>query len=240
MTVWITRRDDDDVSAELAAAPSGPLAGVRLAVKDNVDVAGLPTTAACPEFAYLPQRDAAAVAALRAAGAVVVGKTNLDQFATGLVGTRSPYGVVPDSRRPEYISGGSSSGSAVAVALGEADIAVGTDTAGSGRVPAGLQGIAGIKPTVGVISTDGVVPACESYDCVTIFAAGLAAVASSWAQATTANREVFAELAASMFRVIVYRRVGHRPDRVEPRAVKRRPKPHALLTEPRKQARAKL
>ncbi|HME49382.1 allophanate hydrolase [Mycobacterium sp.] len=175
MTVWITRRDDDDVSAELAAAPSGPLAGVRLAVKDNVDVAGLPTTAACPEFAYLPQRDAAAVAALRAAGAVVVGKTNLDQFATGLVGTRSPYGVVPDSRRPEYISGGSSSGSAVAVALGEADIAVGTDTAGSGRVPAGLQGIAGIKPTVGVISTDGVVPACESYDCVTIFAAGLAA-----------------------------------------------------------------
>jgi allophanate hydrolase len=113
------------------------------------------------------------VAALRAAGAVVVGKTNLDQFATGLVGTRSPYGAVPDSRRPDYISGGSSSGSAVAVATGEADIAIGTDTAGSGRVPAGLQGIVGIKPTLGVVSTDGVVPACESYDCVTIFAADL-------------------------------------------------------------------
>ncbi len=154
-------------------ASQGPLAGVRLAVKDNVDAAGLPTTAACPEFAYRPERDAAAVAALRAAGAVVVGKTNLDQFATGLVGTRSPYGAVPDSRRPEFISGGSSSGSAVAVATGEADIAIGTDTAGSGRVPAGLQGIVGIKPTLGVISTDGVVPACESYDCVTIFAPNL-------------------------------------------------------------------
>ncbi|MCW2650870.1 MAG: allophanate hydrolase [Mycobacterium sp.] len=173
MTVWITRRDHGDVSAELARESSGPLAGLRLAVKDNVDVAGLPTTAGCPQFAYSPRRDAAVVAALRAAGAVVVGKTNLDQFATGLVGTRSPYGAVPDSRRPEFISGGSSSGSAVAVALGEADIAVGTDTAGSGRVPAGLQGIVGIKPTVGLVSTEGVVPACESYDCVTIFAADL-------------------------------------------------------------------
>src|SRR6478752_125054 len=169
MTVWIHRRPDADVTAELEGS-RGALAGVRLAVKDNVDVAGLPTTAACPEFAYAPDRDSAAVAALRAAGAVVVGKTNLDQFATGLVGTRSPYGAVPDSRRPEFISGGSSSGSAVAVAIGEADIAIGTDTAGSGRIPAGLQGIVGIKPTVGVISTDGVVPASESYDCVTIFA----------------------------------------------------------------------
>jgi allophanate hydrolase len=176
MTVWITRRDEDEVSGELelATTSSAPLAGVRVAVKDNVDVAGMPTTAACPEFAYRPRRDAAAVAALRAAGAVIVGKTNLDQFATGLVGTRSPYGAVADSRRPEFISGGSSSGSAVAVASGAADIAVGTDTAGSGRVPAGLQGIVGVKPTVGVISTDGVVPACESYDCVTIFAADLA------------------------------------------------------------------
>jgi allophanate hydrolase len=173
MTVWITRRPDTEVAAELVRS-QGPLAGVRLAVKDNVDVAGLPTTAACPEFAYQPERDAAAVSALRAAGAVVVGKTNLDQFATGLVGTRSPYGAVPDSRRPDYISGGSSSGSAIAVATGEADIAIGTDTAGSGRVPAGLQGIVGIKPTLGVVSTDGVVPACESYDCVTIFAADLA------------------------------------------------------------------
>jgi allophanate hydrolase len=170
MTVWISRRPDADVAAELKAS-SGPLAGIRLAVKDNVNAAGLPTTAACPEFGYEPQRDSAVVAVLRAAGAVVVGKTNLDQFATGLVGTRSPHGAVPDSRRPEYISGGSSSGSAVAVATGEADIAIGTDTAGSGRVPAGLQGIVGIKPTLGVISTDGVVPACESYDCVTIFAA---------------------------------------------------------------------
>ena len=175
MTVWINRRDEADVASDLAesARSGGALAGVKLAVKDNVDVAGLPTTAACPEFAYRPDRDAASVAALRAAGAVVVGKTNLDQFATGLVGTRSPHGAVPDSRRPDHISGGSSSGSAVAVATGEADIAIGTDTAGSGRVPAGLQGIVGIKPTVGVVSTDGVVPACESYDCVTIFARDL-------------------------------------------------------------------
>jgi allophanate hydrolase len=172
MTVWITRRPDAEVAAELASS-QGPLAGLRLAVKDNVDAAGLPTTAACPEFAYHPDRDAPAVAALRAAGAVVVGKTNLDQFATGLVGTRSPYGAVPDSRRPDYISGGSSAGSAVAVATGQADIAIGTDTAGSGRVPAGLQGIVGIKPTFGVVSTNGVLPACESYDCVTIFAADL-------------------------------------------------------------------
>ncbi|MBL3747942.1 allophanate hydrolase, partial [Mycobacteroides abscessus subsp. massiliense] len=114
MTVWIMRRPEDEIAAELAAS-SGPLAGVRLAVKDNVDVGGVPTTAACPEYAYVPDQDAPAVAALRAAGAVVVGKTNLDQFATGLVGTRSPYGAVSDSRRPEYISGGSSSGSAVAV-----------------------------------------------------------------------------------------------------------------------------
>jgi allophanate hydrolase len=175
MTVWINRRDEADVQSDLAASAlgSGALAGFRLAVKDNVDAEGLPTTAGCPEFAYRPDHDAAAVAALRAAGAVVVGKTNLDQFATGLVGTRSPYGAVPDSRRPDYVSGGSSAGSAVAVASLEADIAIGTDTAGSGRVPAGLQGIVGIKPTVGVVSTDGVVPACESYDCVTIFARDL-------------------------------------------------------------------
>ncbi|PRC46831.1 allophanate hydrolase, partial [Mycobacterium sp. ITM-2017-0098] len=149
MTVWISRRPDSDVAVELDESRSGAgvLAGVRLAVKDNVDVAGIPTTAACPQFAYTPDSDAAAVAALRGAGAVVVGKTNLDQFATGLVGTRSPYGVVPDSRRPEFISGGSSSGSAVVVATGEADLAIATDTAGSGRVPAALQGIIGIKPT---------------------------------------------------------------------------------------------
>lgn len=170
---------EDDYRSALSAG--GALAGVVLAVKDNVDVAGIPTTAACPEFSYIPDADAPAVTALKAAGAVVIGKTNLDQFATGLVGTRSPYGAVRDSRRPDYISGGSSSGSAVAVALGFADIAIGTDTAGSGRVPAGLQGIVGIKPTVGVVSTGGVVPACASYDCVTIFAADLPTAQSAMA-----------------------------------------------------------
>ncbi|BAW10090.1 allophanate hydrolase [Nocardia seriolae] len=172
MNVWINRRPAAEVEAEIATA-TGALAGLRLAVKDNVDVAGLPTTAACPDFAYTPDRDAPVVDALRAAGAAVVGKTNLDQFATGLVGTRSPYGAVENATRPGYVSGGSSSGSAVAVASGAADIALGTDTAGSGRVPAAFQGLVGIKPTVGVLSTDGVVPACRSYDCVTVFAADL-------------------------------------------------------------------
>ncbi|MCG7608781.1 MULTISPECIES: allophanate hydrolase [Mycobacterium] len=173
---------EDDYRAALAA--DGPLAGLVLAVKDNVDVAGIPTTAACPDFSYIPDADAPAVTALKAAGVVVLGKTNLDQFATGLVGTRSPYGAVRDSRRPDYISGGSSSGSAVAVALGFADIAIGTDTAGSGRVPAGLQGIVGIKPTLGLVSTEGVIPACASYDCVTIFAADLATAQSAMAVMT--------------------------------------------------------
>ncbi|WP_411375193.1 allophanate hydrolase [Arthrobacter sp. MPF02] len=175
--IWIALRGEDELLAEAAridAAVAGgarlPLAGLLLAVKNNVDVAGIPTTAACPGFAYTPEQDAAAVARLRAAGALVLGATNLDQFATGLVGTRSPYGAVRDSRRPEFISGGSSSGSAVAVALGLVDIAIGTDTAGSGRVPAGLQGIVGIKPTLDVVSTAGVVPACRSWDAVTIFA----------------------------------------------------------------------
>ncbi|MEV0670426.1 allophanate hydrolase [Mycobacterium sp. NPDC050441] len=181
--VFIHLRPLDDVESEYEAALAGegPLAGLVLAVKDNVDVAGIPTTAACPDFRYIPNADAPAVTALKAAGAVVIGKTNLDQFATGLVGTRSPYGAVRDSRRPDYISGGSSSGSAVAVALGFADIAIGTDTAGSGRVPAGLQGIVGIKPTFGVVSAEGVVPACASYDCVTIFAADLATAQSAMA-----------------------------------------------------------
>ena len=175
--IWITLRSGDDLLAEAAsidAAVAGgeylPLAGLLLAVKNNVDVAGIPTTAACPGFGYTPDEDAEAVARLRAAGALVLGATNLDQFATGLVGTRSPYGAVRDSRRPDYISGGSSSGSAVAVALGLVDIAIGTDTAGSGRVPAGLQGIVGIKATLNVVSTAGVVPACRSWDAVTIFA----------------------------------------------------------------------
>ncbi|MBT2534003.1 allophanate hydrolase [Arthrobacter sp. ISL-48] len=175
--IWITLRGEDELLAEAASIDTAvaggahlPLAGLLLAVKNNVDVAGIPTTAACPGFAYLPEKDADAVAHLRAAGALVLGATNLDQFATGLVGTRSPHGAVRDSRRPGFISGGSSSGSAVAVALGLVDIAIGTDTAGSGRVPAGLQGIVGIKPTLGIVSTAGVVPACRSWDAVTIFA----------------------------------------------------------------------
>jgi len=179
--IWITLRGGEQLLAEAAAIDAAvaggahlPLAGLLLAVKNNVDVAGIPTTAACPGFAYTPDKDAGAVARLRAAGALVLGATNLDQFATGLVGTRSPYGAVRDSRRPGFISGGSSSGSAVAVALGLADIAIGTDTAGSGRVPAGLQGIVGIKPTLHVVSTAGVVPACRSWDAVTIFARHLA------------------------------------------------------------------
>jgi allophanate hydrolase len=179
--VWIFLRPRADALADAhavdAAVLSGadlPLAGLTAAVKNNVDVAGLPTTAGCPSYATTPAADdAAAVARLRAAGAVVIGATNLDQFATGLVGTRSPHGAVRDSRRPDHISGGSSAGSAVAVALGLVDLAVGTDTAGSGRVPAALQGIVGIKPTYGVVPTDGVIPACRSYDCVTVFARDL-------------------------------------------------------------------
>ena len=153
--------------------PDAPLSGLVLAVKDNIDVEGFVTTAACPGFLYKAEVDAGAVRKLKEAGALVIGKTNLDQFATGLVGTRSPYGVVRDTRRPEFISGGSSSGSAAAVALSFVDAALGTDTAGSGRIPAGLQGIVGIKATLGAVSTDGVVPACESYDCVTVFAPDL-------------------------------------------------------------------
>ncbi|OBA77048.1 allophanate hydrolase [Mycobacterium sp. 1554424.7] len=178
--IWITLRARDDALADareverrLAAGESLPLAGRVVAVKDNVDVAGLPTTAACPEFAYLPAATAAAVERLREAGAVVLGKTNLDQFGTGLVGTRSPYGAVRNSRHPDLIAGGSSSGSAVAVALGIADVGIGTDTAGSVRVPAALNGIVGIKPTLGIIPTHGVVPACPSFDAVSVLAADL-------------------------------------------------------------------
>jgi allophanate hydrolase len=168
--VWIALRPEADALADARAADGLPLAGLTLAVKDNIDVAGMPTTAGCPAYAYTPAADAPAVARLRAAGAVVLGKTNLDQFATGLVGTRSPYGAVRDARRPAYVSGGSSSGSAVAVALGQVDLALGTDTAGSGRVPAAFQGIVGLKPTRGLVPTLGVVPACRTFDCVTVFA----------------------------------------------------------------------
>lgn len=158
------------VDARIAAGERLPLAGALLAVKGNIDVAGLPTTAGCPAYAYTPEADAPAVARLRAAGAVVLGTTNLDQFATGLVGTRSPHGAVRGALDPERISGGSSSGSAVAVALGIVDLALGTDTAGSGRVPAAFNGIVGLKPTRGLVPTTGVVPACASLDCVTVFA----------------------------------------------------------------------
>ncbi|MFE5813239.1 allophanate hydrolase [Streptomyces sp. NPDC056479] len=172
--VWIHLRPRHEVLAEAAAIdPKLPLAGLIAAVKDNIDVAGLPTTAGAPSYAYLPGADAPAVARLRAAGAVVLGKTNLDQFATGLVGTRSPYGAVRNAWDPARISGGSSAGSAVAVALGIADIALGTDTAGSGRVPAALNGIVGVKPTKGLVPVTGVVPACYTLDCVTVFARDL-------------------------------------------------------------------
>lgn len=167
--IWIDLRPEADVQAEFAAA-RGPLAGKLLAVKGNIDVAGLPTTAGCPAYAYQPAADAPVIARLRAAGAVVIGTTNMDQFATGLVGTRSPYGAVRNAIDPTRVSGGSSSGSAVAVALGIADLALGTDTAGSGRIPAAFNGIVGMKPTYGLIPTDGVVPACRSLDCVSIFA----------------------------------------------------------------------
>jgi allophanate hydrolase len=173
--VFITLRDEADAIAEarelMAAGPAGkPLYGVPVAVKDNIDVAGLPTTAACPAFAYKAGADATAVTRLRLAGAIVIGKTNLDQFATGLVGVRSPYGAPRNPFREDLISGGSSSGSAAAVAAGLVPIALGTDTAGSGRVPAGLNNIVGLKPSVGMVSTTGVVPACRSLDCVSVFA----------------------------------------------------------------------
>ncbi|MDR3408886.1 MAG: allophanate hydrolase [Methylovirgula sp.] len=147
-----------------------PLYGIPYVVKDNIDVADMITTAACPDFAYTATQDAAAVAKLRDAGAILLGKTNLDQFATGLNGTRSPYGAPRSVFNADYISGGSSSGSAVAVAAGLAAFALGTDTAGSGRVPAAFNNIVGLKPTIGRISAAGVVPACKSLDCVAVFA----------------------------------------------------------------------
>jgi allophanate hydrolase len=154
---------------EDAAAGSKPLAGWTFAVKDNIDVAGVATTAGCPAYAFEPAEDAAVVARLFGAGAVAIGKTNMDQFATGLVGTRSPYGACSSVFDGRYISGGSSSGSAVAVAQGLVDFALGTDTAGSGRVPAAFNGLVGLKPTRGLLSTRGVVPACRTIDCVSIF-----------------------------------------------------------------------
>ncbi|RJG14220.1 allophanate hydrolase [Pseudomonas cavernicola] len=153
------------------APDSLPLFGIPFAIKDNIDLAGIPTTAACPAFAYLPERSATVVEQLIALGAVPLGKTNLDQFATGLNGTRSPYGECPNSVLPEFPSGGSSAGSSLAVALGVSSFALGTDTAGSGRVPAALNNLVGLKATKGLLSTAGVVPACRTLDCVTYFTA---------------------------------------------------------------------
>ncbi|MCY9661388.1 allophanate hydrolase [Paenibacillus chondroitinus] len=161
-----------DGLAELNPADA-PLWGVPFAIKDNIDLAGVPTTAGCKEYAYTPSEHAGVVERLIAAGAIPVGKTNLDQFATGLVGARSPYGDAHNALRPELISGGSSSGSAVAVARGQAAFSLGTDTAGSGRVPAALNRLVGYKPSLGAWPTKGVVPACASLDCVTVFAHGL-------------------------------------------------------------------
>lgn len=173
--IWITRLSREEVMRRVAAlsvqSPDElPLYGIPFAIKDNIDLAGTPTTAACPDFAYTPQASAFVVQQLIDAGAIPIGKTNLDQLAAGLVGTRSPYGACPNSFDSRYISGGSSSGSAVAVARGFVSFALGTDTAGSGRVPAGFNNIIGLKPSCGRLSTRGVVPACRSLDCVSIFA----------------------------------------------------------------------
>ena len=173
--IFISLRDEAEALAEARALPPAgdtclPLHGVPVAVKDNIDVKGLPTTAACEAYAYQPTRDATCVARLRRAGAIVIGKTNLDQFATGLVGVRSPYGVPRNLFDPALIPGGSSSGSAIAVGAGLVPLALGTDTAGSGRVPAALSNIVGLKPSLGLVSTAGVVPACRTLDCVSVFA----------------------------------------------------------------------
>jgi allophanate hydrolase len=173
--IFISLRDERDAIAEaerLAGkdAASLPLYGVPVAVKDNIDALGFPTTAACPAFSYTPMHDSTAVERLRSAGAIIIGKTNLDQFATGLVGVRSPYGIPRNSIREDLIPGGSSSGSAVAVGAGLVPLSLGTDTAGSGRVPAMLNNIVGLKPSLGMISTAGLVPACRTLDCISVFA----------------------------------------------------------------------
>lgn len=175
---WITR-----LTAPVAGPAQGPLSGLRFAAKDNIDVAGVPTTAACPAFAYRPAAHATVVRRLLDAGASLLGKTNLDQFACGLNGTRSPYGAVPNAFDPAYVCGGSSSGSAYVVATGQAEFALGTDTAGSGRVPAGLNNIVGLKPSRGLVSARGVVPAAQSVDCVSIFAGTVGLAARVLAQA---------------------------------------------------------
>jgi allophanate hydrolase len=173
--IWIRRLSLDEMMVyanQLAQKNPAdlPLYGIPFAIKDNIDLAGIPTTAGCAEYAYTPEKSAFVVQQLIDAGAIPVGKTNLDQFATGLVGTRSPYGACQNSFDSAYISGGSSSGSAVSVALGMVSFSLGTDTAGSGRVPASFNNLVGLKPSCGLLSTSGVVPACRTLDCVSIFA----------------------------------------------------------------------
>jgi allophanate hydrolase len=173
--VWISLLSREQIAPYIARLQSHtpeslPLYGIPFALKDNIDLAGIPTTAACPEFSYIPEQSAFVVELLIAAGAIPIGKTNMDQFATGLSGTRSPYGAVKNSIHPDYISGGSSSGSAVATGLGLVSFSLGTDTAGSGRVPAMFNNLIGVKPSCGVVSSRGVVPACRTIDSVSLFA----------------------------------------------------------------------
>ncbi|MBV9672400.1 MAG: allophanate hydrolase [Verrucomicrobia bacterium] len=169
--IWIQILSEDQVIEQAKSLQEDrSLFGIPFAIKDNIDVAGIPTTAGCPAFSYVPNETAAVVQKLLEAGAILIGKTNLDQFATGLVGTRSPYGACHSVFSDQFISGGSSSGSAVAVASGLVSFALGTDTAGSGRVPAALNNIVGLKPTIGILSTGGIIPACRSLDCVSVFA----------------------------------------------------------------------
>ncbi|SDJ18104.1 allophanate hydrolase [Aliiruegeria lutimaris] len=188
--IFLHLRAQEDVAAEAAALPAFdpdalPLWGIPFAIKDNIDLAGTPTTAACPAYAYEPEKDAFAVAALKAAGAIPLGKTNLDQFATGLVGVRSPFPPPKNAIDPEIVPGGSSAGSGVAVARGIVSFSLGTDTAGSGRVPAALNNIVGLKPTLGALSNTGVVPACRTLDTISIFAL---TVPDAWRAFTAAAR----------------------------------------------------
>jgi allophanate hydrolase len=186
--LWIHRLSLAELKAharrvEARGPATQPLYGVPFAIKDNIDLAGAPTTAACREFAYTPDESAPVVQRLLDTGAIPIGKTNLDQFATGLVGTRSPYGTPRNLFNPAYIPGGSSSGSAVAVAADLCSFALGTDTAGSGRVPAAFNNLVGLKPTHGLLSTRGVVPACRTLDCVSVFARTCAEAAEVFAVA---------------------------------------------------------
>lgn len=196
--------------AEALRGSSLPLAGQTFAVKDNIDVADVPTTAGCPAYAYTPFASAPVVERLVAAGAIPVGKTNMDQFATGLVGTRSPYGIPSSVFHKDYVSGGSSSGSAIAVAKGLVDFSLGTDTAGSGRVPAAFNNLIGVKPTRGVLSNAGVVPACRTLDCVSIFARTTDEAQAVWSAASEKRAPAAAPWLASKVRIGV-----PRPDQLE-------------------------